>query len=295
MRNCFFKCVLLLGGVAVAGAVQGQSISIGQDPSSGNVQYQTPAVKQSQTTILAASPRQVAKKPKPLTREISGGFRLNTDGWSLFGERGSIRSEEGKNADMFNDVRIFQLEFSEHKHPKEIKQSPSDQSGGQARGLIYGKINNFYALKLGYGLRKMIAGKPEPNTVSIHWANTIGLAIGMEKPYYVDGFLRQDNGTAPVAATFKYSDETREDFTDLNYLTGSAGFTKGIGEIKVVPGLHFKSALHFDFAASRKTALAVETGFNVEYYSRPIVLMANQDSQSLFANLFASFQFGRRK
>ncbi len=259
----------MLGLSAAACGVQGQTIYSNQNP--------------------------VVKKPKPITREISGGFRLNSDGWSVFAERGDVRSTEGRNQDMFHDLRIFQLEFTEHKHAKEIKQSPADQSGGNARALIYGKINNFYALKLGYGLRKMIAGKPEPGTVSIHWANTVGLAVGMEKPYYVDGFLRQDNGASPIPATFKYTDETAQDFTDLNYLTGSAGFMKGIGEIKVVPGLHFKSALHFDFAANRKTVMAVETGFNVEYYSRPIVLMAGQDSQNLFANLFASFQFGRRK
>lgn len=270
MSSSFLKCVLTLGVCVVAYVSQGQ-------------------------TILSANSSPVKpKKPAPLTREISGGFRLNSDGWSLFGERGTIRSQEGKNADMFNDVRIFQLELTEHKHPKEVKQTPSDQGAGNSRPFIYGKINNFYAVKLGYGLRKMIAGKPEPGTVSIHWANTVGLALGMEKPYYIDGLLRQDNGLAE-RTQFKYTEENRESFTDINTINGSAGFMKGIGELKMVPGFHLKSALHFDFAANRKTSMAVETGFNIEYYTRPIVMMAMQDNRSLFANLFASFQFGRRK
>lgn len=269
MGNYFFKCVVALGFSAAAGVAQGQ-------------------------TILSSTANPLVKKPKPLTREISGGLRLNSDGWSVFAERGTIRSQDGRSSDMFNDVRLFQLELTEHRHPKEVKQTPSDQGGSNARPFIYGKINNFFALKAGYGIRKMIAGKPEPGTTSIHWANTVGLALGMEKPYYIDGGLRQDNGSI-VAATFKYTEDTKSSFTDLNYINGSAGFMKGIGELKMVPGVHFKSALHFDFAASRKTALAVETGFNIEYYTRPVVIMAYQDNRSLFANLFASIQFGRRK
>ncbi len=270
MCSYFSKCVLALGLSVAVGVVQGQTI-------------------QSSGASLAV------KKPKPLTRELSGGFRLNSDGWSLFMDRGDIRSREGRNQDMFNNVRIFQLEFSEHKDPKELKQTPTDRSGDKTRPFIFGKINNFYALKLGYGIRKMIAGKPEPGTVSIHWANTIGLALGMEKPYYIDGYLQQDKGSALVPATFKYSEENKQSFTDLSYIKGSAGFAKGLNEIQMVPGIHLKSALHFDFAASRKTALAIETGFNIEYYTRPVVLMVGQDNHSLFANLFASFQFGRRK
>jgi hypothetical protein len=270
MCTSFLKCFLALGLSASVSLVQGQ-------------------------TIQSSGTNPIAKKPKPLTREISGGFRLNSDGWSVFAERGSIRSQEGRNQDMFNSVRLLQIELTEHKHPKELKQTPTDQSGDKAKPFIYGKINNFYALKLGYGIRTMVAGKPEPGTVSIHWANTLGLALGMEKPYYIDGYLQQDKGAAPVPATFKYSEENRQSFTDLNYIKGAGGFTKGLGEIQMIPGLHLKSALHFDFAANRKTVLAIETGVNIEYYSRPVTMMVDQDKQSLFANMFASFQFGRRK
>ncbi|HTN17753.1 MAG TPA: hypothetical protein VL092_08745, partial [Chitinophagaceae bacterium] len=28
-------------------------------------------------------PKPIIKKPKPITKEISGGLRLNTDGWSV--------------------------------------------------------------------------------------------------------------------------------------------------------------------------------------------------------------------
>ena len=104
----------------------------------------------------------------------------------------------------------------------------------------------------------------------------------------------QDNGTL-VPATFKYSDSTKSSFLTEPYIRGSAGFTKGLSEIQFVPGIHAKTALHFDFASNRRTAMAVEAGINVEYYTRDIIVMANQDAKPIFTNLFASFQFGRRK
>jgi hypothetical protein len=239
------------------------------------------------------------KKPRPITSELSAGFRLNTDGWSLFVDKGYIRSNETKFRDQFYNIRLFQLELEEHKDAKEIKRSLNDQtpSGGtqKSKPFIFGKINNFYALKLGYGVRRMIAGKPEPGTVSIHLVAAGGLSLGMEKPYYVDGYVPQDNFGTLVPATFKYTDSTKEAFLTERYIRGGAGFTKGLSEIQFVPGIHFKTALHFDFAASRRTVMAVETGVNFEYYSRAIQLMANQDSKPYFGNLFASFQFGKRR
>ena len=250
-------------------------------------------------TISSGTARPVVKRPKPITSELSGGFRLNTNGWSLFVDKGYVRSDETKLRDQFHNIRLFQLELSEHKNPKEVKHSVTDQtpSGGtqQTKPFIFGKINNFYALKLGYGLRKMIAGKPEPGTVSIHWVMAGGLSLGMEKPYFLDGYIAQDNFGNRIHTNFKYTEETKESFLSAQYINGSAGFSKGLGEIQFVPGIHAKTALHFDFASSRKTVLAVEAGVSVEYYTRDIVIMANQDAKPLLANLFASFQFGRRK
>lgn len=249
---------------------------------------------EAQKTSVAAP----VKKPKPIRSEISAGFRLNSDGWSGFIDRGIVKSKETKYSDLFHNIRLYQVELSEHKDPKEIKRAITDQStsGGsqKSKPFVFGKINNFYTLKLGYGIRKMIAGKPEPGTVSIHLVVLGGLALGMEKPYYVDGYIPQDNFGTLVPATFKYTDSTKSSFLNEQYLQGSAGFAKGLGEIQFVPGLHFKTALHFDFAASRHTVLAVETGINLEYYTKSIQIMANQDGKAFFGNLFASFQFGRR-
>jgi len=228
----------------------------------------------------------VVKKPKPVDKEFSFGLRLNTDGWGMYVQRGKSRSDY-KETEYFYNVRYWEIALDEKKHPKEIKRTSdlSTFNDTKPRAFVYGKVNNFYSLKIGYGNRKMIAGKPDPGTVSIHWFYSGGLALGMMKPYYIDIY---------DGSSIKYTDSTKEKFLNKNDIVGSSGFAKGIGEIKFAPGLHAKTGLHFDFAASKKTILAIEFGCNAEIYTRNIQIMANQKDVPYFVNVFGSFQFGRR-
>jgi len=244
------------------------------------VAYATDTIKNKSTIHGYVKP----KGPKPITHEVSIGGRLNTNGWSIYSDIGKAKTKDMKHIDMFHNVRIYQVEFTEKKDPKEYKTTADNGSGTDT--YIYGKVNNFYALKLGYGYRKLLVGKPDPGTVSIHWVNAIGVALGMEKPYYLNVY------SDPTA--IKYTDNTKVDFLNQGVIEGSAGFSKGLSEIKFVPGFHFKSALHFDFSANRKNVIGVETGVNVEYYTTPIQLMANESPTPYFVDLFIGVQVGKR-
>lgn len=232
------------------------------------------------------------KRPKPMKHDLSGGIRLNTDGWSIFLERGRIKTPD-RSTDYFYDMPFWLLEFGEKKHPQETKRNNAVAGGGNnaTRPFAYGKISNFYTFKIGYGKRKMIAGKPklyedvEKNTVSIHWVYAGGLVAGLEKPYFVDV-----NGS-PV----NYTDSTKEIFLNQTAIQGSSGFSEGIGKTKIVPGAHGRTGLSFDFAATKKMKLAIETGVNVEVYARNIEIMANQQNYyPFFVNAYASIQIGKR-
>lgn len=237
------------------------------------------------------------KRPKPISREFSAGFRANTDGWSIFADKGYV-IEPSRNTEYFYDVRIFQVEFGEKKHPKEKKSSNRVQSrNGTNSVMFYGKANSFYTFKLGYGKRKMIAGKPDPGAVSIHWVYLAGLSLGLEKPYYINATVLDPQTGVRSAQNIKYTPETEEDFLDPNYINGYAGFTEGIGETKFVPGIHAKTGLHFDFANNKKKKFGVETGINAELYTRPIQIMVDPivKARPYFINVYLSAQFGGRK
>lgn len=238
------------------------------------------------------------KRVKPIKHELSGGLRLNTDGWSVFLERGKVK-EPDRSTDYYYDLRFWQLEFSEKKHRQETKRSNAIGNNADAsQPYIYGKVNNFYTFKLGYGNRKKIAGRPQLNdeveakTVSVHWVYMGGLSVGLEKPYYIDATVSNNNVNEVKSIT--YTDTTEVAFLNQAGILGSSGFGAGLGETKIVPGVHGKTALHFDFAGSKKTKLAIETGIAVDIYSRAIQLMALQNDLPIFVNAYVSFQFGKR-
>ena len=231
--------------------------------------------------------RPAPKGPKAIKHEVSLGVRLNTDGWSAYTDIGKVKALDTKRSDMFYKVRIFQFELTEKKDPREQKlTSENPTSSGNPGKYIYGKINNFYALKLGIGFMKMIAGKPDPGAVSIHWMNVIGVSLGMLKPYYLNVY------SDPNA--IKYSPSTESDFLDQQVIESNAGFSKGLSEMKFIPGGHFKTAIHFDFSTNRKNVIGAELGANIEYYSQSVAIMANQSGTPYFADLYLALQFGRR-
>ncbi|PQJ12420.1 hypothetical protein CJD36_001325 [Flavipsychrobacter stenotrophus] len=232
-----------------------------------------------------AKPRPI-KLPKPIRNELSFGLRVNTNGWSVYTDYGRAKTNDMKRVDMFHNVLYLQTEFTEKKDPKEEKVKSQTISNRSSSTYIYGKVNNFYALKIGLGYRKLIAGKPDPGCVAIHWATTGGFALGLLKPYYIT--------LVGGSQSIKYTDINQSDFLDERIIQGNSGFSKGMNEIQFVPGGHLKSALHFDFSANRKNVIGVEAGVNAEFYSTPVMLMANQKPTSAFYDLFVSFQFGRR-
>ena len=245
------------------------------------------------TAPMQVVKKPLVKKPKSIANELSFGIRLNTDGWSIFADRGYVVTEETKYREMFHDVRVFQAELGERKHPKEIR-STINGDPQRTKPFVYGKVANFYPFKLGYGKRKMIAGKPESGTVSVHWVYVGGLALGLEKPYYIQAMVLDRNTGRFSQETIKYSEETKEPFLTEELIVGAAGFSEGLKEIKFVPGVQAKTGLHFDFSQRKKTKLALEIGLNGELYTRRIQMMANQKALPYAANVYASVQFGKR-
>ncbi len=230
--------------------------------------------------------RRKPRGPKPIKKEVSFGYRLHTNGWSIYTDIGKVKSRSYRMSDKFYRVNFWQIELSEKKDPKQEKLTADQNTSGNTSNYCYGKINNFYAVKLGYGVRKLIAGKPDPGAVSIHWAGVLSGSLGMLKPYYLNVY------SDPNA--IKYSDATQGNFLDQRLILGSAGFGTGLSELKMIPGGHIKSMLHFDFAANRKSVMAIETGFSFDYYAEPIAIMANQKAEPYFFDIFVAFQFGKR-
>ena len=218
------------------------------------------------------------------------GFRLNTDGWNAFIEKGKMKTVKVAN--------IYYLELGEKKNPKEKKVTNTIPAGNFVQAgnpCIYGKQNIFYQVKPGFGQQRLIGGKANKNGIAVHWIYSGGISLGLLRPYYARVyFLDQNNLIADKLITFNAKNV---DTLNLNngYLLEGTGLKYGWNEMKIVPGLHTKTALRFDYGRFNELVSAIEVGLNVEYYFNDIEILVNNKPQKFFFNAFVAILLGKRK
>jgi hypothetical protein len=210
------------------------------------------------------------------------GAKLNTDGYALFYELGKAKSVVNTN--------LYWLEIGEHKHPKEEKLTNSI-AGIIAIGnpFVYGKINNFYFAKLGFGQQHIIGGKGNKNGVAVSAVYGLGFSAGLLKPYYLNV-----NNASNQEEDIKY-DDNKALFLDDTQINGASGFTKGFNELKFVPGAHAKFGTRFDYGRYNDVLSAIEVGIQAEFYSQKMPIMVNTKEKRLFLNAYVSLVLGKRK
>lgn len=213
------------------------------------------------------------------------GIKLNTDGYGIFYEHGKYKTIDKTN--------IWWLELGERRSQKEERVSTQYQDGPNiiiGNSYIYGKRNNFYYLKAGIGQQRLIGGKGNKNGVAVSAIYGGGLIAGLLKPYYLK-ILTGPN----TQQTVKYQGAADSVFLDPTVIAGSAGFFKGIGETKIVPGAHARLALRFDYGRYNELLSAIEVGVNAEYYTQEMPILINVKAKQFFFNGYVALVFGKRK
>lgn len=209
------------------------------------------------------------------SRQTAGGVQLRTNGYGAFLEIGRSRSARFTN--------LYVLEITEIKHPKEEKFSGN---GFLSNSFVFGKINNFYQAKLGFGQQYVFGQKGNKNGIAILGIVHGGLSAGLLKPYYVKD--RSGN-------EIKYDSKDSVMFTTISEISGGAGFTKGWNELKFQPGVYLKTALRFDFGRFNERINALEIGVSADYYMKGIPQMAYNEPRKLFVQGHIAYIFGKRK
>jgi hypothetical protein len=210
------------------------------------------------------------------SKQSAFGIKLNTDGYGLSYEIGRFKSARVAN--------IFQIEINEKKHKKEKRTSLLN--GFNFNSVIYGKLNNFYQVKLNAGQQRIIGGKGNKNGVAVMAVYTGGLAVGLQKPYFVDVI---DNAQQRYRKTYPT-------IIDSGFIEqGASGFTVGWNKVQPKFGLSAKGALRFDYGRFNETVSAIEVGLNAEYYFGKVAQMTYNPEKSFFFNAYISLLLGRRK
>ena len=186
-------------------------------------------------------------------------------------------------------TNIYRIDFTEIKNQKEEKLS-SGNGLFFGNPFIFGKINNFYQLTLGFGQQHILGQKGNKNGVAVSAVYNGGLAVGLLRPYYLEVTDPLDGQNK----TIKYSEANRNLFLGPTIL-GGGGLGKGWGEMKVKPGAFVKTALRFDYGRFNEVVSGIEAGLSAEFYGSKIPIMVDQKDKQFFFQGYIAILFGRRK
>lgn len=215
------------------------------------------------------------------------GIQLRTNGYGLFYEIGRFKSPRFANTYLF--------ELTEIKHPKEEKTQTGN--GFVSNSFVYGKINNFYQFKLGFGQQYILGQKGNKNGIAVMGLYQGGLSLGLLRPYYIN----IQEGGQEKSIKYDRNDSARKFLNGP--ISGSSGLGKGWNELEYVPGAFLKTSLRFDFGRYNELIQALQIGVSVDAYSKKIEIMAPQDARGseavepkqIFFQGHIAFVFGRRK
>ena len=250
-----------------------------------------PALAQQSTTPVYQNDKNAAKKQrlnKMMKMEEEGdlifdhyglfGFKLATDGYGLFYERGKFISNK--------KTRTLTFELNEIKDPKDHKEAVSGD-GYSYNYVSVGRLNNFYEFKASYGQQFLLGGKGNKNGVAVTYLYSGGLSLGMLKQYVLNVYTSQTQ----IAMTSTYPT-----IFDSSYIVyDSKGLGGGWDHLTFTPGLNAKLAMRFDYGRYNTNIAAVEAGATAEYYIHEMPLMAYVPPKHLFFNAYISIMFGKRK
>lgn len=208
--------------------------------------------------------------------EKTVALNLSTNGWGLGYRYGSRLN--------YFEKRLYEVEFSIVKHPKEIKTSSTFMS---SESFVFGKLNSVYDLRFAYGKQNELYGKGDKRSVAIRYFYSFGPSVAFLKPIYYEI-------NDPVNDTFRIKTEKfNPDIHTSGDINGKASYFTGFNEMKLVPGAFLKLGFNFEFSQSEVTVHALEVGAMLQAYTNSLEIMAVDDNQQFFLTLFVCYRIGR--
>ncbi len=223
-------------------------------------------------------------------KDYSVGLKLSTNGFGAF-------ANISHRINLYK-TKFWQFEINNVTNPKQLTQQ-SQYSGSYGfespKSFVYGKQNNFYTVNVSIGMKRLIAEKAVKSGVELSLKYMGGVSLGIVKPYYLDLIYTTDNATIAYIQPQSYS-QAGALFLNENYIYGASGFTYGLNEISLLPGVHFKAGLNFDWATYDDNIKALEVGITCDAYYKKVPIMADNDfNQLIIPALYVSVEIGKKR
>ncbi|MES2592935.1 MAG: hypothetical protein V4608_13720 [Bacteroidota bacterium] len=181
--------------------------------------------------------------------------------------------------------RMFEIETSNFKHPKEAKSVNSYYSN--SKGFIYGKLNTVLLVRPGIGLQNVLFQKSDKKSVEIRYSYFVGATLAFAKPVYLE-IKKGTSSDMPSPERYDPAVHKQED------IYGKAPFFKGIEKTTIYPAGYAKLALSFEYADRYNAIKAVETGVVADVYPKALPIMAHNKKQQVYVSLYLKMIWGKK-
>lgn len=195
----------------------------------------------------------------------------------------------GKNISVFN-TSLFSIDLASLTSLKQIKVINPYYSN--SKRYVYGKLNDVFLLRAGYGHKYLANRKPYWGGIELRWLWEAGATLAFEKPYYL--FVINFNQSPQGGLSYTIDTQKFDEDVSWDDIYGRAPFTKGLNEIKVVPGAYGKLGFNFEFGNVRTSTKAVEIGTIFSFLPQGLNLMDDDRNQMIFLNFYISYAIGKR-
>ncbi len=199
----------------------------------------------------------------------------------------------------YDKTRYWSLTFGDIRHSRERRENPDRVnvvSNRVSRAYVFGKQNQLYALRLGFGTKKLLSEKAKERGVAVGYSYEFGPSLGILKPYYLE---IERNDAAPIDV--RYTGDNLDVFVGTqNNVFGASAWTVGLDEIGIRPGVHAKVATHFGFGAFDETAKSLEAGLMADYFLGNTDIMVESEltpgvsNPPVYLSLFVNLSIGKR-
>ena len=242
---------------------------------------------------LQTAPLTMPSDEQSYKRETVFGINFNTQG-------GLIGGVNVRVARVLDErwLRFWSLEGVFFKNPKE--QSVTNPYTGGSFTLY--KSNYAFALRPSFGIQRILFRKAADSGVQVNGLLSVGPSLALLMPYYIsyDQTAAQNNAFGPrdVIVDEAY-DPVRH--AQETFIYDRAPIFSGIGHTKVVPGVHLRGGLSFEYGRYRDAGAGAEVGFLLEAYSKRLLILnppapadPNNLNKQFFPSVYLTLYLGHR-
>lgn len=216
-----------------------------------------------------------------------GGIQLATNGYGFNGTFGKYKGAY--------QLRLFHFGVNFIKHEKETKTWNPVQDPN-ARPYFYGKLNNFYTMRLGLGKMKVITEKLRKSGVQVSYLWHAGPSLGITKPVYLEIIYLSEPMRTPYLEIEKF--DPNRHYIDNIY--GRASGLRGMNELTLYPGGYAQFAFRFEYSNEKERLRGLEAGMIAEAFPTRIPIMSidtdssNPQNHRLFLSMYVNFFIGTK-